>query len=218
MEAGEVRTARRVPPGAAGPAAARRRRFDRMAAFLKLAGDATTSRLLDEFRQALEQTGRGKPSSGSDLAWDMSDPGSVWASMARLRRKLAYGAFDQLLRSERAAMRWTGPAGWPRPMSPGSATGRPARPGAAGSGPPGHLDLAGRPLPAREPRPARADGPRRRAGAAARECPAEDRQRRRTSRCGSTGPASTTRLSPRQRTDDRDPPLALTGGDVPQKV
>ncbi len=84
------------------PGARARRRFERIAAFLNLAGDATTSRLLDEFRETIEHSGRVKASGGSDLPWDMSDPASVWSSMARCA-ELAYNAFDKLLRSDAPA-------------------------------------------------------------------------------------------------------------------
>jgi hypothetical protein len=83
------------------PGARARRRFERMAAFLKLAGDPTTSRRLDEFRRTIEQAGLHKATTGSDLPWDMSDPASVWSSMARCA-ELAYAAFDNLLKSGRA--------------------------------------------------------------------------------------------------------------------
>ncbi len=93
---GSPDAARRGQPGARA-----RRRFDRMAAFLKLAGDPTTSRLLDEFRRTIEKGGQSKSASGPDLPWDMSDPASVWSSMARCA-ELAYAAFDNLIKSDRA--------------------------------------------------------------------------------------------------------------------
>ena len=84
-----------------------------MAAFLKLAGDATTARRLDEYRQTIEQSSRLKPSSRVDLAWDMSDPASAWSSMARCA-ELAYAAFAQLLRSDARADELDRP-GWLAP-------------------------------------------------------------------------------------------------------
>ncbi len=75
-----------------------RRRFERMAACLKLAGDPTTARRLDEYRQTIEQSSQLKPASRVDLAWDMSDPASAWSSMAHCA-ELAYASFAQLLRA-----------------------------------------------------------------------------------------------------------------------
>jgi hypothetical protein len=81
------------------PDARARRRFERMAAMLKLAGDATTSRLVEEFVKTAEHSSQRKASTVADLTWDMSDPAIVWGSMARFA-KLTYNAFADLLRSD----------------------------------------------------------------------------------------------------------------------
>ncbi len=129
------------PEGSSGaaragqPGARARRRFERMAAFLKLAGDANTSRLLDDFRRTVEQAGGSKSPIGSDLPWDMTDPATVWAAMARCARAGLRRSSILSSNPKRVEMSSTGPAGWRRPMPPGSATCPPTRPGAAGSGP-----------------------------------------------------------------------------------
>ncbi len=69
-----------------------------MVANLELAGDAKTGRLLEEFRQAFERSSQGRSSSGTDPAWDISDPASLWAAIAR-GSELAHGALEELIRS-----------------------------------------------------------------------------------------------------------------------
>ena len=100
-----------TPSGQPGERA--RRRFDRMAAFLKLAGDATTARRLDEYRQAIEQSSQLRSSSSVDMAWNMSDPASAWSSMAHCA-ELAFAAFAQLLRDDTRADELDRP-GWLAP-------------------------------------------------------------------------------------------------------
>ncbi len=199
------------------PGARARRRFERMAAFLKLAGDARTSRLLDEFRQTIEQLGRGKSSVGSDPAWDMSDPGTVWASMAHCA-ELAYGAFDQLIQSDASGEvldrpGWLAPVYIPRFGDWASSPTRRIRERAAGDTRAwlaAHYRHEGRDLHGlMDP-----DGVLEQA---AREC-LPDSAGPPDVALRFDGPPSTTRLSPRQRTATVSLQLALTGGGTAQKV
>ncbi|HZW33253.1 MAG TPA: carboxypeptidase-like regulatory domain-containing protein, partial [Isosphaeraceae bacterium] len=99
----ERRLQQRPPRGdseAANPAEAprdrARRRFDRMAAFLKLAGDEKNARRLSDFREILVQASELTQSTGADIALNMSDPARAWAAMARCA-ELAYFLFEQRL-------------------------------------------------------------------------------------------------------------------------
>jgi hypothetical protein len=84
------------------PDARAERRFQRMTAFLKLAGDATTARTLEEVRKGIEQASRRASSARTDLPWDMSDPATVWSSMSRCA-ELTYDAFVRLLKPDATA-------------------------------------------------------------------------------------------------------------------
>jgi hypothetical protein len=95
------------------PDARAERRFQRMAAFLKLAGDATTSRTLEEVRKGIEQSSRRASSARTDLPWDMSDPAMVWSSMSRCA-ELTYDAFVRLLKPD-ATVDDLDRAGWVAP-------------------------------------------------------------------------------------------------------
>ena len=90
----------RLPAAAAGVRSAERvrRRSERMAALLELAGDARTGRLLDEVRQAFELAGLDRSPAGSDPVGDKSDPAIIWAATAH-GTELIHTAFERLVRS-----------------------------------------------------------------------------------------------------------------------
>ena len=211
---GSPATARSVQPGARA-----RRRFERMAAFLKLAGDANTSRLLDEFRRTIEPAGRRKSSGGSDLPWDMSDPASVWSSMARCA-ELAYGAFVPLLRSDASGDELDRP-GWLAPAyiaAFGDRASNPTRRGREQAARDNWTWLAAHYRHESRDLHALMD-PDGLLEQAARECPADNPGQPEVP-LRIDGPASATRLSPRQRTATVNLELALTGAGAgkPQKV
>src|SRR5262249_32275578 len=90
-----------------------RRRFERMAAFLKLAGDDKNARRLSEFREIIFQASELTQSTGADIALNMADPARAWAAMTRCA-ELAYFMFEQLLnKAERSdpydRMGWLAP-------------------------------------------------------------------------------------------------------------
>jgi hypothetical protein len=73
-----------------------RRRFERMAEFLHLAGDEKNARRLSEFREMIFQASELTRSTGADIAWSMTDPARAWAAMARFA-EMAYFMFEQQL-------------------------------------------------------------------------------------------------------------------------
>src|SRR5205085_1389975 len=74
-----------------------RRRFERMAAFLKLAGDEKNAQRLAELRDIIFQASEIKQATGADLRYDMSNPARVWSSLATCA-EIAYALFEQRLK------------------------------------------------------------------------------------------------------------------------
>jgi hypothetical protein len=199
------------------PDARAERRFQRMAAFLKLAGDAKTSRMLEEIRTGIEQSSRRGSSGGTDLPWDLSDPAIAWSSVSRCA-ELTYDAFVHLLQADTTGDVLDRP-GWLAPAyiaGFGNWEASPTRRGRERAARDtwtwlaAHYRHESRDL----------DGlmdPGDVLERAAAECFADSSDSPAYA-LRFNGPPSTTRLSPRERTATVKLALELTGADKPQKV